>query len=314
MIDLTLLGCGGGMPMANRHLSSLCINFSGRKILIDVGEGTQVAIRKNKLGFKAIDIILITHVHGDHIVGLPGLLATIGNSGREELLTIIGPTGIKDVIKGLSVLFPYLPYELRIEENIKELGFTLSKTNLNLSDINKGEVILKTEELDHSAACLGYSLYFKRRRKFNLEKAIEMKVPKVLWSKLQKEEVVNFEGITYDSSMVLGDERKGIKLSYITDTRPNEKIINLIQDSDLFICEGTYGSDADIHKAIKNKHMTFKEAATLAKLGKVNELLLTHFSPAMIDPSEFIENATSIFTNTIIGEDGMEKWSCRISG
>lgn len=307
MIDLTLLGCGGGMPMANRHLSSLCINFSGRKILIDVGEGTQVAIRKNKLGFKAIDIILITHVHGDHIVGLPGLLATIGNSGREELLTIIGPTGIKDVIKGLSVLFPYLPYELRIEENIKELGFTLSKTNLNLSDINKGEVILKTEELDHSAACLGYSLYFKRRRKFNLEKAIEMKVPKVLWSKLQKEEVVNFEGITYDSSMVLGDERKGIKLSYITDTRPNEKIINLIQDSDLFICEGTYGSDADIHKAIKNKHMTFKEAATLAKLGKVNELLLTHFSPAMIDPSEFIENATSIFTNTIIGEDGMEK-------
>ena len=293
--------------MPNRHLSSLCINFSGRKILIDVGEGTQVAIRKNKLGFKAIDIILITHVHGDHIVGLPGLLATIGNSGREEPLTIIGPTGIKDVIKGLSVLFPYLPYELKVEENRKELGFALNKANLDLCDISKCEVILKAEELDHSAACLGYSLYFKRRRKFNIDKAIEMKVPKVLWSKLQKEEVVNFEGITYDSSMVLGDERNGIKLSYITDTRPDEKIINLIADSDLFICEGTYGSDADIHKAIKNKHMTFKEAATLAKLGKVNELLLTHFSPAMIDPSEFIENATSIFTNTIIGEDGMEK-------
>lgn len=307
MIDLTLLGCGGGMPMPNRHLSSLCINFSGRKILIDVGEGTQVAIRKNKLGFKAIDIILITHVHGDHIVGLPGLLATIGNSGREEPLTIIGPTGIKDVIKGLSVLFPYLPYELKVEENRKELGFALNKANLDLCDISKCEVILKAEELDHSAACLGYSLYFKRRRKFNIDKAIEMKVPKVLWSKLQKEEVVNFEGITYDSSMVLGDERNGIKLSYITDTRPDEKIINLIADSDLFICEGTYGSDADIHKAIKNKHMTFKEATTLAKLGKVNELLLTHFSPAMIDPSEFIENATSIFTNTIIGEDGMEK-------
>lgn len=307
MIDLTLLGCGGGMPMPNRHLSSLFINFSGRKILIDVGEGTQVAIRKNKLGFKAIDIILITHVHGDHIVGLPGLLATIGNSGREEPLTIIGPTGIKDVIKGLSVLFPYLPYELKVEENRKELGFALNKANLDLCDISKCEVILKAEELDHSAACLGYSLYFKRRRKFNIDKAIEMKVPKVLWSKLQKEEVVNFEGITYDSSMVLGDERNGIKLSYITDTRPDEKIINLIADSDLFICEGTYGSDADIHKAIKNKHMTFKEAATLAKLGKVNELLLTHFSPAMIDSSEFIENATSIFTNTIIGEDGMEK-------
>lgn len=104
MIDLTLLGCGGGMPMPNRHLSSLFINIKGRKILIDVGEGTQVAIRKNKLGFKDIDIILITHAHGDHIVGLPGLLSTIGNSGRENTLTIIGPVGIIDVIKGLSVL------------------------------------------------------------------------------------------------------------------------------------------------------------------------------------------------------------------
>ena len=307
MIDLTLLGCGGGMPMPNRHLSSLMINFSGRKILIDVGEGTQVAIRENKLGFKAIDIILITHAHGDHIVGLPGLLATIGNSGREEPLTIIGPTGINNVINGLSVLFPYLPYELTIEENIKELGFTLNKTNLNLSDINKSEVILKTEELDHSAACLGYSLYFKRRRKFNLEKAIEMKVPKVLWSKLQKEEVVNFEGITYDSSMVLGDERKGIKLSFITDTRPNEKIVNLVYESDLFICEGTYGSDEDINKAIKNKHMTFREAANLAKSSKVNELLLTHFSPAMNEPKDYISNAKEVYNNTVIGEDGMVK-------
>ena len=134
-----------------------------------------------------------------------------------------------------------------------------------------------------------------------------MKVPKVLWSKLQKEEVVNFEGITYDSSMVLGDERKGIKLSYITDTRPNEKIISLIQDSDLFICEGTYGSDEDLNKAIKNKHMTFREAATLAKASKVNELLLTHFSPAMNEPKDYINNAKEVFNNTIIGEDGITK-------
>ncbi len=307
MIDLTLLGCGGGMPMPNRHLSSLFINFSGRKILIDVGEGTQVAIRKNKLGFKSIDLILITHAHGDHIVGLPGLLATIGNSGREEPLTIIGPTGIKDVIKGLSVLFPYLPYELKVEENRKELGFTLNKTNLDLCDINKSEVILKTEELAHSAPCLGYSLYFKRRRKFNIDKAIEMNVPKVLWSKLQIEEIINFNGITYDSSMVLGDERKGIKLSYITDTRPNEKIVELVRDSDLFICEGTYGSDEDINKAIKNKHMTFREAANLAKASKVNELLLTHFSPTMNEPKDYINNATEVFNNTVIGEDGMTK-------
>ena len=307
MIDLTLLGCGGGMPMPNRYLSSLCINFSGRKILIDVGEGTQVAIRKNKLGFKAIDIILITHVHGDHIVGLPGLLATIGNSGREEPLTIIGPIGIKDVIKGLSVLFPYLPYELKVLENEKELGFSLSNNELILSDIDKCEVIIKTQELHHSATCLGYSLYFKRRRKFNVEKAMEMKVPKVLWSKLQREESIEYNGSIYYNSMVLGDERRGIKLSYITDTRPIEEIIEFIKESDLFICEGTYGSDEDINKAIKNKHMTFREAATLAKSSKVNELLLTHFSPAMNEPKAYLNNAKEVFNNTIIGEDGMEK-------
>ena len=307
MIDLTLLGCGGGMPMPNRHLSSMFINFQGRKILIDVGEGTQVAIRENKLGFKSIDVILITHVHGDHIVGLPGILATIGNSGREEPLTIIGPSGIKDVIKGLSVLFPYLPYEINIEENNKEIAFSLDKIKLQLSNIDKGDIIIKSEELDHSAPCLGYSFYFKRKRKFNLEKAMEMKVPKVLWSKLQKEESAEYEGIIYNSSMVLGDERKGIKLSYITDTRPNEKIVDLIKNSDLFICEGTYGSDEDINKAIKNKHMTFREAANLAKASNVNELLLTHFSPAMNEAKEYINNAKEVFDNTVIGEDGMTK-------
>ena len=141
--------------MKNKHLSSLLIKFNERKILIDVGEGTQVAIRKNKLGFKSIDIILITHVHGDHIVGLPGLLATIGNSGREEPIIIVGPLGIKNVINGLSVLFPYLPYELIIEENTKEIAFSLNKHQLLLSDIDKSELIIKTEELDHSSPCLG---------------------------------------------------------------------------------------------------------------------------------------------------------------
>ena len=307
MIDLTLLGCGGGMPMPNRHLSSLFININGRKLLIDVGEGTQVAIRKNNLGFKAIDIILITHVHGDHIVGLPGLLSTIGNSGREDNLIIIGPKGINDVIKGLSVLFPYLPYKLDIVENPRELSFTIKKNFIELSEKDKSDLIINTEELDHSSPCIGYSLYLKRKRKFNLEKATEMNVPKVLWSKLQREENVEFNGVMYDSSMVLGDERRGIKLSYITDTRPNDKIIDLVKHSDLFICEGTYGNDEDLDKAIKNKHMTFRESATIAKDSDVKELLLTHFSPAMNEPKNFRENAKSIFNNTIIGEDGMNK-------
>ncbi|CDG01979.1 Putative Ribonuclease Z [Clostridium chauvoei JF4335] len=105
--------------------------------------------------------------------------------------------------------------------------------------------------------------------------------------------------------MVLGEERRGIYLSVITDTRPIESIKKFIKDSDLFICEGTYGKDEDIEKAIKNKHMTFREAANLAKEAKVKKMLLTHFTPAMLEPAEYLENAKEVFENTIIGEDRM---------
>ena len=133
------------------------------------------------------------------------------------------------------------------------------------------------------------------------------KVPKNLWSLLQKEEIAKENNIVYTKDMVLGDIRKGIKISYITDSRPIESIIRFISDSDLFICEGTYGSDEDRDKAIKNKHMTFAEAATLAKEGMVKELLLTHFSPSLLQPSMYLNNATNIFNNTVIAHDRIIK-------
>jgi len=295
LVDLSLLGCGGGMPMPNRFLSSTIINYKGRKILIDCGEGTQVSMRIIGSGFKSIDLICITHGHGDHIVGLPGLLSTIGNSGRTEPITIIGPEGIGNIINGLRVIAPYLPYDINIIEN--------PKTPLNIME----EVVVSTLELEHSSPCLGYSFYFKRKPKFDVNMAMANNVPKILWNRLQKGEIISHEGIIYEPSMVLGNERIGIKVSLITDTRPIDSIPEFIKNSDLFICEGTYGDDKDKDKAIKNKHMTFKEAAQLAKEGKVQELLLTHFSPAVIEPELFKENATSIFENTIIGSDRLVK-------
>jgi len=298
MIDLVLLGCGGNVPMPNRYLSSLFINYQGRKILIDCGEGTQVSMKIKNCGFKNIDLICITHLHGDHIIGLIGLLSTIGNSSRTEDLTIIGPIGILKTMNAIRVLVPYLPYNINIVENPKG----------NFSIINKylKDLEISTLELEHSTECIGYSFYFKRKSKFNIEKAINNNVPKVLWQKLQSGQNIIYNEIKYTPDMVLGDSRKGIKISLITDTRPLLSIPDFIKDSDLFVCEAMYGDDLEIPKAIKNKHMTFREAANLAKLGNVNKLLLTHFSPSLEDPYCYKDNATSIFENTIIGEDRLE--------
>lgn len=307
MIDLCLLGCGGGMPMPFRNLSATLINYKGRKILIDCGEGTQVSMRMVGWGFKSVDLICITHCHGDHILGLPGLLSTIGNSGRTEPLLIIGPKGIKEVVESLMIISKYLPYEVKILENPREIYFKLSKERISLlerkEDSNTSDLDLKTLEVDHSSPCIGYSLNIKRNRKFNVEKAMENQVPKELWNKLQKGESIEYNNKKYYSNMVLGDERKGIKISLITDSRPINNITEFVYDSDLFICEGTYGDDLDYEKAVKNKHMTFREAAKLSKEANVKKLLLTHFSPSMQNPEEFLINAEEEFENVEIGFD-----------
>ena len=298
MIDLVLLGCGGNMPMPNRFLSSLFINCKGRKILIDCGEGTQISMKMKNCGFKNIDLICITHLHGDHFNGLIGLLSTIANSSRTEDLTIIGPHGIKEHMNAVRVLVEYLPYNINVIEN-PEGPFSLCHEHLK-------DIEISTIRLEHSTECLGYSLDFKRWPKFNKDKANLNNVPTILWQKLQSGKSITMDGLEYKPEMVLGDDRKGIKVSFITDTRPIFSIPEFIKDSDLFICEAMYGDDMDISKAVKNNHMTFREAANLARLGNVKKLLLTHFSPSLENPQEFIENATSVFENTILGEDRLE--------
>lgn len=299
MVEITLLGCGGSMPVPNRFLSSLLINYRGRKILIDCGEGTQVSMKIANCGFKTIDYICITHLHGDHIIGLPGILSTIGNCGRTEMLTIIGPKGIKEVIDAFRLIVKELPYDVNIIENPKE------DILVNNNYINK-DIIISTLEVEHSTPCIAYSFYIKRKAKFDMEKAIKNNVPKVLWSKLQNGREIKLEGKIYTKDMVLGQPRKGIKVSFVTDTRPIKEIVGFVDNSDLLVCEGMYGDDCDLERAIKNKHMTFRESATIAKQSNVETMVLTHFSPIIKDPNMYIENAMEVFENTIIGTDRLK--------
>ena len=293
MLDVCLLGCGGSMPIPGRNLTSMVVSYQGRKLLIDCGEGTQVSLKILGWKIKNIDVILFTHFHADHIAGLPGLLLTIANSGRLEPITIIGPYGLIKVVTGLKVIAPVLPYSIKLvelcgeEKYFKKIGYF----NINILSV------------EHGIPCFAYSIDINRNRKFDRGKALKNKVPLVFWNRLQKGEEIKQEDKLYTPDMVLGHDRRGLKVSYCTDSRPSSELVEFVKESDIFICEGMYGNDEKKDKAVLYKHMIFAEAAVIAKEAEVGELWLTHFSPSMTEPQSYIENARGIFENTIIGKD-----------
>ncbi|MBR0085167.1 MAG: ribonuclease Z [Lachnospiraceae bacterium] len=292
MLDICLLGTGGMMPLPYRWLTSLMTRYNGSSLLIDCGEGTQIAIREKGWSFRPIDIICITHFHGDHISGLPGILLAMANSDRVEPLTMIGPKGIEHVVNSLRVIAPELPFEIRfIELTEKQEHIELFGYNIDAFKVN------------HRITCYGYSISIDRAGLFDVEKAKANEIPLKCWSRLQKGETVEQDGMIYTPDMVLGPPRKGLKVTYTTDTRPTESIVQNALGSDLFICEGMYGEKGDVNNAVKYKHMTFEEAAQLAKQAKVNELWLTHYSPALAKPDVFMDDVRKIFANAHAGKD-----------
>ena len=248
MLDVALLGTGGMMPLPDRFLTSLMLRLEGRMMLIDCGECTQVTMKQLGWGFKNIDVICFTHYHADHISGLPGLLLTIGNSARTEPLTIVGPKGLVKVYEGLKTICPELPFQVNIVELEPNESINISVFNINSLKVN------------HKITCYAYRVDVKRAGRFNVEKAVALNVPKKVWSILQKQPSAEFDGKIYTSDMVLGDGRKGLSVSYCTDTRPVDALPNFVKDSDLFICEGMYGEEEKINKAREYKHMLFSEA------------------------------------------------------
>ncbi|MBQ7370822.1 MAG: ribonuclease Z [Blautia sp.] len=293
MLDICLLGCGGMMPLPKRWLTALMTRYNGSNLLIDCGEGTQVAIKEKGWSFKPIDVICFTHYHGDHISGLPGLLLTMGNADRKEPLTLIGPRGLERVVNALRVIAPELPFEIRYIEITKpEEVFELNGYRITAFKVN------------HNVLCYGYMLEILRQGRFSPERAKEQGIPLKYWNPLQKGQTIREGEVLYTPDMVLGPPRKGIKVTYATDTRPTDSIRRNAAESDLFICEGMYGEEDKLDKAKEKKHMMFTEAASLAKEAEAKELWLTHFSPSLIRPEEFMAPVRAIFPNAYPGKDG----------
>lgn len=295
MLDLCLLGTGGMMPLPKRALTALMTRFNGSSLLIDCGEGTQVSIREKGWSFHQIDVICFTHYHGDHISGLPGLLLSMGNAERTEPVTLIGPKGLERVVGALRCIAPELPFPIIYREiEGASQHFSVHGYEIDAYKVN------------HNILCYGYSIEIPRAGRFDPEKAEKNQVPKRLWSRLQKGETLTEDGIVYTQDMILGPARKGIKVTYCTDTRPTDSVVEAARDADLFICEGMYGEKEKAAKAVEHRHMTMQEAARIAAKAMPKEVWLTHYSPSMVRPEEYLESVRKIYEHVKAARD---RWS-----
>ena len=277
--------------MPHRWLTSLYTRCNGVNLLIDCGEGTQIAMKEKGWSPKPIDIICFTHYHADHISGLPGLLLSMGNAEKTTPLTLVGPKGLAKVVNALRIIAPELPFEIRFIE------LSEAREKLEL-----GPYHIDAFKVNHNIPCYGYRLEIPRGGEFHREKAEALGIPVLYWNRLQHGETV--DGFTPD--MVMGEPRRGISVTYCTDTRPVAVIAEMAQNVDLFICEGIYGEEDKAEKARGYKHMTMQEGAALAARAQPKELWFTHYSPSMVKAEPYMDGIRKIFPNAKAARDG---WS-----
>ena len=298
MLEVCLLGTGGMMPLPKRYLTALALRHNGDTILIDCGEGTQMALREKGWSPNPIAIICFTHYHADHISGLPGMLLSMANAERTEPVLMVGPAGLKRVVDSLRVIAPGLPFEIRYRE-LKEAE----------ERIPLDEGYIQAFRVKHNVVCYGYSVVIERKGRFDAAAAKAQEIPLKFWNRLQHGETIEDGGRTFTPDMVMGPARKGLKVTYSTDTRPTESIVRNAAGSDLLICEGMYCEADKLDKAKAKKHMMFEEAAQIAAQAGTAELWLTHFSPSMIyrQAEEAMKGVRAIFENAVMGRDGMSR-------
>jgi ribonuclease Z len=294
VIDVCLLGTCGMMPMPGRWLSCALVRRGSSLILLDCGEGTQVPWKALGWGFRQLGAICLTHMHADHVLGLPGVLFMVAHAGRTEPLDIYGPRGTGYIVDGLRRVVPELPFPVRIHELRGGESFDLP-----------GELRGSCAMASHGIPCLAYRLDLERAPAFQPEQARALGLPVQLWSRLQHGETVEYNGQSITPDLVLGPPRRGISLAYITDTRPTRALAELARDVDLLVCESMYDDPADLPLAKEHAHMLAEEAAGIAAGAGAKSLLLTHFSPKIYDPSQAEKAARRVFANTRAARDGM---------
>lgn len=294
MVDVILVGTGGMLPLPERWLTCMWLEYNGKACLTDCGEGTQIAIKKHGLKLSRLDTIMITHSHADHIAGLSGLLLSLGNCGKTSSLKIYGGQGIKQVVRNLCCICPFLPFEIELYE----LPYN------EQSEFMWNEMTVRTLPLKHSINCLGYSFILERKPVFRPKKAKELGIEVKYWKPLHSGMPVEIDGRTITPEMVTGEKRSPIKVTYITDSLYFSEMADFAANSNLLISEGMYGDDEYKGKMAEKGHMVFSQSAELAVKSGSELLWLTHYSPALTDPQEYSGVVKSIFPDTVISRDG----------
>jgi ribonuclease Z len=292
-MKVTFLGTGGSVPTKKRNLPSLAVRTDGGLVMFDCGEGTQKQFLIAKLGFNREMRILISHMHADHILGIPGILHSMSFMGRSRDLEIYGPPGICEFVKCTTGTVRFRPmFPIR---TVEVHAGTIARTD---------SYAIKAAWADHSVPCLAYSLTENDKPgRFHPAKARELGVPKgPLWKTLQMGKPVKVGRRKIDASKVVDPPRKGLKITYGVDTRPCERVIELASGSDLLIHDGMFSSDAS-ERAREYGHSTVVEAARIAKRSHSRNLALTHFSAIYADTSQLLAEAKAVFPRTIVAED-----------
>ncbi len=295
MLDITLLGTGGMMPLPRRWVTSLLVRYNGASLLVDCGEGTQIALREKGWSFKPVNTILLTHFHADHIAGLPGFFLTMGNSDRTEPVTVIGPRGLSRIMTAVRTIAPELPFEVNfIEIDGNEQTFLIDGMEITAFRVQ------------HNIVCYAYEIAVRRKGRFDAARAKAQEIPLRFWNPLQRGETIEDGGRIYTPEMVLGEERKGLKVVYATDTRPVPAIAEHALNADLLVCEGMYGEPGMDKKAREHRHMTMQEAAQIGKDAQPVNMWLTHYSPSLVRPDQYMSSVHAIYPNVIAAKDGQE--------